>query len=92
MGIATVRGSFRRFEGTIDASGDAPVLEGTVEVDSIDTGDENRDGHLQAPDFFDVAQYPQITLPLDRRPSRPTTARSAHRRDHDQGRSPSRSS
>ena len=62
MGIATVRGSFKKFEGQIDASGDAPVLEGTVEVASIDTGDENRDGHLQAPDFFDVAQYPQISF------------------------------
>ncbi len=62
MGIATVRGSFRKFEGTIDATGDAPVLKGTVAVDTIDTGDENRDGHLTAPDFFDVAQYPQITF------------------------------
>lgn len=62
MGIATVRGSFKKFEGQIDASGDAPVLEGTVEVATIDTGDENRDGHLQAPDFFDVAQYPQISF------------------------------
>ena len=46
MGIATVRGAFRRFQGTIDATNDAPVLNGTVEVASIDTGDENRDGHL----------------------------------------------
>ena len=60
MGIATVRGAFRRFAGTIDASGDAPVLKGTVEVASVDTGDENRDGHLKAPDFFDADQYPEI--------------------------------
>jgi polyisoprenoid-binding protein YceI len=60
MGIATVRGAFRRFAGTIDASGAAPVLKGTVEVASVDTGDENRDGHLKAPDFFDAAQYPEI--------------------------------
>jgi polyisoprenoid-binding protein YceI len=62
MGIATVRGQFRTFEGTIDATGNSPVLNGTVEVASIDTGDENRDGHLQSPEFFDVAQYPQITF------------------------------
>jgi polyisoprenoid-binding protein YceI len=62
MGIATVRGAFRTFEGTLDATGEAPVLEGTVAVDSIDTGEENRDGHLKAPDFFDAAQYPQITF------------------------------
>jgi polyisoprenoid-binding protein YceI len=62
MGIATVRGTFRGFEGKVDASGDAPVLTGTVDVSSIDTGEENRDGHLKAPDFFDVEQHPQITF------------------------------
>jgi polyisoprenoid-binding protein YceI len=62
MGIATVRGDFREFVGTIDATGDAPRLEGTVEVSSIDTGEENRDGHLQAPDMFDLAQFPQISF------------------------------
>jgi polyisoprenoid-binding protein YceI len=62
MGIATVRGAFRKFNGTIDATADAPRLEGVVEVASVDTGDENRDGHLQAPDMFDAAQYPQITF------------------------------
>ena len=62
MGIATVRGAFRTFEGQIYASGDAPVLKGSVEVDTIETGDENRDGHLKSPEFFDSAQYPQITF------------------------------
>lgn len=62
LGIATVRGAFRSFEGKIDATGDAPRLEGSVEVASIDTGEVNRDGHLQAPDFFDAQQYPQITF------------------------------
>jgi polyisoprenoid-binding protein YceI len=62
MGIATVRGAFRKFQGTLDASGNAPVLEGTVEVASIDTGEEQRDAHLTAPDFFDAAAYPQISF------------------------------
>jgi polyisoprenoid-binding protein YceI len=62
MGIATVRGAFRRFAGTIDASGDTPALNGTVEVASVDTGDENRDGHLTAPDFFDAEQHPEIAF------------------------------
>jgi polyisoprenoid-binding protein YceI len=34
MGIATVRGTFRGFEGNIDATGGSPVLEGSVEVAS----------------------------------------------------------
>jgi len=62
MGIATVRGKFGTFQGAIDASGDAPVLEGSVDVSTIDTGEANRDGHLQGPEFFDAAQHPQITF------------------------------
>jgi polyisoprenoid-binding protein YceI len=62
MGIATVRGTFRKFEGKVDASGDALSLAGAVDVSSVDTGDENRDGHLKAPDFFDVEQHPEITF------------------------------
>ncbi len=62
MGIATVRGEFRSFQGQIDATGDTPVLSGTVDVASIDTRDENRDAHLKAPDFFDADQYPQIAF------------------------------
>jgi polyisoprenoid-binding protein YceI len=62
MGIATVRGAFKKFEGTVDATDSELKLSGTVEVASVDTGDEQRDGHLQAPDFFDAAQFPQITF------------------------------
>jgi polyisoprenoid-binding protein YceI len=62
MGIATVRGTFRRFEGQVDATGDALSLEGKVDVSSVDSGEENRDGHLKAPDFFDVEQHPEITF------------------------------
>jgi polyisoprenoid-binding protein YceI len=62
MGIATVRGAFRRFQGTIDATGAAPILKGSVEVASIDTGEEQRDAHLKAPDFFDVEQHPEISF------------------------------
>lgn len=62
MGIATVRGQFKKFEGAVEAAEDKLTLSGTVEVASIDTGDENRDGHLQSPEFFDAAQSPQITF------------------------------
>jgi polyisoprenoid-binding protein YceI len=62
MGIATVRGRFGTFEGSIDASADAPVLTGNVDVSTIDTGDANRDGHLKGAEFFDADQYPKISF------------------------------
>jgi len=62
MGIATVHGQFRTFEGTFDATGGAPVLQGTVDVASVDTRDEQRDAHLTAPDFFDVERNPKISF------------------------------
>ena len=62
MGIATVRGRFGTFEGAIDATGDAPVLRGNVEVATVDTGDANRDGHLKSPEFFDADQQPKISF------------------------------
>jgi polyisoprenoid-binding protein YceI len=58
MGIATVRGAFKSFAGTITDG----KLEGSVEVASVDTGTPDRDGHLQAPEMFDAAQFPQITF------------------------------
>jgi polyisoprenoid-binding protein YceI len=62
MGIATVRGAFKQFTGRVEATGDTPSLSGAVEVSSIDTGESNRDGHLQSPEFFDAQQHPQITF------------------------------
>ncbi|MGH2843685.1 MAG: YceI family protein [Solirubrobacteraceae bacterium] len=61
MGIATVRGAFRQFEGTIEAD-DGLTIDGTVEVTSVDTGEGKRDNHLRSVDFFDAENFPQITF------------------------------
>lgn len=61
MAIATVRGLFRDFAGTVEV-GDSVRAEGRVTVASLDTGTEARDNDLRSPNFFDAAQFPEITF------------------------------
>lgn len=61
MGLATVKGYARTVEGSI-VGGPEPRLEGMIDVASITTFDEQRDGHLQTPDFFDAERHPQLRL------------------------------
>ena len=60
MGIATVRGSFGDFAGTLEIDENGAKAFGTVEVASITTGEEARDNHLKSADFFDAENIPQI--------------------------------
>jgi polyisoprenoid-binding protein YceI len=63
--ISEVEGSFRNFEGTIKSSkpdfSDA-VIEFDVAINSIDTDNEKRDGHLKSDDFFNAEKYPKMTF------------------------------
>ena len=65
LGISDIGGAFRSFDSKITASkedfSDASI-ELTAEVGSINTGNDQRDGHLKSPDFFDAAKYPAFSF------------------------------
>lgn len=86
LGISTVRGEFKEFEGTLEIGEDLPTSRayGTVKVASIDTRETDRDDHLRSPDFFDSAQFPEIAFestkiePLDEEEFRVTGRLTIH--------------
>lgn len=61
LGIATVHGRFTVISGTL-TGGAEPQLEGVVDLTSATTDEEQRDGHLASPEFFDVARHPQASF------------------------------
>jgi polyisoprenoid-binding protein YceI len=61
--ISTVTGFFRKFSGAVETASDdfdGADVNFSVDVNSIDTNQEGRDGHLKSPDFFAAEQYPTI--------------------------------
>lgn len=65
MGISDISGTFDDFSATITRDkedfSDATVT-ATINVGSINTRIDARDGHLKTADFFDAEKYPQITF------------------------------
>lgn len=63
--ISTVSGKFTSFEGNAQSEAadfsDAKISF-SADIDSITTGNEQRDGHLKSPDFFDAAGHPKLTF------------------------------
>ncbi len=64
MAISTVRGRFRKFDGTVtaDEDGTPRAIEVVIDANSVDTAEPQRDGHLRSADFLDAATYPHITF------------------------------
>ena len=62
--MSKVRGQFTSFEGSL-TSGDSlesTRATATIDLNSIDTRDGQRDGHLRSADFFDVENSGQMTF------------------------------
>lgn len=57
-------GSFEKFSGSIDYSGqiETSKVSITIETASVKTDADGLTKHLQTPDFFDVAKFPQATF------------------------------
>jgi len=61
--VGMAHGRFNTYDGAVEYDGDTPTsVKVTIETESIDSGDAKRDGHLRKPDFFNAAEFPQITF------------------------------
>ncbi|MBX3238570.1 MAG: YceI family protein [Chitinophagaceae bacterium] len=63
--ITNVTGSFGKFTSEAETEGDdftTAKVTFTGEVNSISTGNEQRDGHLKSADFFESEKYPEFVF------------------------------
>lgn len=63
--ISHTSGKFDRFEASVISSADDftdAAISFSADIDSINTGNEQRDGHLKSDDFFNAAQFPKLTF------------------------------
>src|SRR3954453_14736575 len=63
--ISTVTGIFKKFDATLEVDEDDLTnarVTFEADVDSIDTKNEQRDGHLKSDDFFNGEQFPKMTF------------------------------
>jgi polyisoprenoid-binding protein YceI len=64
MMVSKVRGRFTDYTADIVTAEDPlrSTVNATIQMASIDTGDEGRDGHLRTNDFFDIEEFPTMTF------------------------------
>ena len=63
--ISTVTGTFKSFDGSFESENEdfeGAAISFSLDTNSIDTNQEQRDGHLKSADFFDVENFPKITF------------------------------
>ncbi|KOS04726.1 hypothetical protein AM493_00695 [Flavobacterium akiainvivens] len=63
--FTNVSGNFTKFEATAESEDDGfngASFSFSADVDSINTNNADRDGHLKSGDFFDAAQFPTISF------------------------------
>jgi polyisoprenoid-binding protein YceI len=62
--MSKVRGQFEKFEGklTTGESLEETRAAATIDLNSVNTRDEQRDGHLRSADFFDVEKFGQMSF------------------------------
>ena len=69
MMISNVTGEFDKFSGSFEyneKTKKVTSLSAKVDVNSINTNNVKRDGHLKSADFFDAAQFPNITYTISK--------------------------
>ncbi|HVL03039.1 MAG TPA: YceI family protein [Acidimicrobiales bacterium] len=64
MMVSRVRGSFKSFDGEIVVADDLTTssVNATIDVNSFDTGNADRDAHIRSADFLDIERYPRMTF------------------------------
>ena len=63
--VSQVEGRFKTFSGSVEspsADFENAKINFTVDVNSINTDEENRDKHLKSDDFFSAEKYPNMTF------------------------------
>ena len=62
--VSKVRGRFSGVSGVITIADDASLssVEATIDMATISTDDDQRDGHLRSGDFLDVENHPTMTF------------------------------